>query len=124
MLLASSNPDTRFKNEVDFFKYAHALGTFHANVIYVGPGSADYQCQRIKLLWVWWYDIVRMETLGWKNSRMDRLSFPPITWDDALGFVNPSDVLRGCHVTPRFSLGMQHSDWHGISYSGKDSEDW
>ena len=124
MLLAGSDPDTRLTNEVKFYRYARVLGTFHVNVIYVGPGSVDYQPQRMEFLWIRWYEDAGIGTSGWKNSRLDRLRFPPVTRYDAFGFVDPLDVLRGCHVIPRFSLGLRRSNGEGISYSGKDSEDW
>ena len=122
MLLADYDSNTRLTNEADFYKYACTLGTYHVNVIYVGPGSVDYRSQRMEFLWVRWYDVAETRLSGWKNSRLDRLRFPPVTRHDAFGFVDPSDVLRGCHIIPRFSLGLQHSG--GLSYSGKDSEDW
>lgn len=124
MLLAGCDPSAKPANEVEFFKYARVLGTFHANVVYIGPGSVGYQFQRVEFLWVRWYEIIGAETTGWAHSRLDRLRFPPITRSGAFGFVDPSDVIRGCHILPRFSLGRRYSDGEGISYSGKDSEDW
>lgn len=124
MLLASSDSSVRLTNEAEFYRYARVLGVFHVNVIYVGPGSVGHQSQRLEFLWVRWYHINGSRTSGWKHSRLDRLCFPPINEDDAFGFVDPSDVLRGCYVVPRFSLGLRHGNGGGISYSGKDSEDW
>lgn len=124
MLLANTDPNTGLTNKADFYRYAHVLGTYHINVLYVGPGSVDYQSQRMEFLWVWWYDIAEIGLSGWNNSRLDRLCFPPVAHHDAFGFVDPSDVLRGSHVIPRFSLGLRHNNEGGISYSGKDFEDW
>lgn len=124
MLLADSNPSNRPTNEVKFFKYAHVLGTFHVNVIYVGPGSVGLQSQRIEFLWVRWYKVIGNGNSGWGHSKLDRLHFLPITQNEAFGFVDPSEVIRGCHVIPRFMLGCRYSHGQGISYSGKDSEDW
>ena len=124
MLLAGSDSCTRLTSDTEFYRYAHALGMFHVNVIYMGPGSMNYQSQQMEFLWVRWYRITGSSTTGRKYSRLDRLHFPPVTEDGAFGFVDPSDVLRGCHVIPRFSLGLKHSNRGGISYSGKDSEDW
>ena len=52
MLLAGSDLDTRLTNEAEFYRYACVVGTFHVNVIYVGPGSVDYWSQRMEFLWV------------------------------------------------------------------------
>ena len=124
ILLAGPDPNTRPMNEVEFFKYAWVLGTFHINVIYIGPGSMGHQSQRIEFLWVWWYKVIGAGNAGWMHSKLDRLHFPPIAQSNAFGFVNPSDVIRGYYINPRFSLGWWCSNGEGISYSGKDSEDW
>ena len=124
MLLAASNSDVCPTSKVEFFRYAWVLDTFHVNVIYVGPGSLGYQSQRIEFLWVWWYKVIGPGSSGWKKSRLDQLHFPSLMDHAAFDFINPLDVLRGCHVLPRFSLGQQHSNGAGILCSGKDSEDW
>ena len=105
MLLACSDLNIRPTNEVEFFKYAQVLGTFHANIIYVGPGSVGHQSQRIEFLWVWWYDVIGAGTTGWPHSRLDWLCFAPITQNSTFSFVDLSDVIRGCHILPRLSLG-------------------
>ena len=125
MLLAQSDLNNRPTNEVEFFKYAQVLGTFYTNIIYItGPGSVGHQSQRVEFLWVWWYNIIGARTTGWAHSRLDQLRFLPITWNGTFSFVNPSDVVRGCYILSRFSLGRQYSNREGISYSGKDSKDW
>lgn len=124
VMLLAGDPDAGPTSEVEFFSYARVLGTYHANVIYDGPGSIGRQCQRIEFLWVRWYEVIEAETAGWMHSRLDRLRFPRATCINAFGFVDPSDVIRGCHILPRFSLGWRFSNGEGISYSGKDSEDW
>ena len=103
--------------------YACVLGIFHANVTYVGPGIADYRSRRIDFLWVRWYQYVE-ESAGWDASTLDRVCFPPMADDDAFGFVDPDDVLRGCHIIPQFSRGLRHSDGSGISRCADDSSDW
>ena len=64
-------------------KYALVLGTFHANLIYVGPGSMGHQSQRIEFLWVQWYNVIGARTTGWAHSRLDQLCVPPITRNGA-----------------------------------------
>ena len=96
MLLADFDPGNRPTNEVKFFKYACVLGTFHVNIIYVGPGSVGLQSQQIKFLWVQWYEVIGNGNSGWGHSKLDQLRFPPTTQNEAFGFVDPSDVIRGC----------------------------
>ena len=46
MLLSSSDGDCHP------FCYAQVLGIFHANIIYTGPGTKDFQSRWIEFLWV------------------------------------------------------------------------
>jgi len=34
--------------------------------------------------------------------------------DGAFGFIDPKDVLRGCHIIPNFAKGKQQADGVGI----------
>jgi len=105
------------------YLYARILGIFHANVTYVGPGMVDYCSRRVDFLWVRWYQYVE-EGAGWDVSRLDRVCFPPMADKHAFGFVDPDDVLRGCHMIPQFSHGPRHLDGSGISRCAHDATDW
>lgn len=100
--------------------YAKVLGIFHANVIYTGPGMVDYSPTRMNFLWVRWYKHQGVEN----PDRFDQLYFPPITAEGAFGFVDPADVVRGCHIIPRFSKGKRHPSGVGFSRLAGDSRDW
>jgi len=106
------------------FRYARVLGVFHVNVVYVGHGMVDYQPHRLEFLWVRWYENSGVTRNGWFDQKLDRIRFPPMAGQDAFGFIDPLDVLRGCHVVPAFSKGRQHYDGRGISRCAKDSGDW
>lgn len=108
------------------FCYARVLGVFHANVIYVGPGSKNFRSQRIEFLWVRWFEILqdRSATLGWDQHSLDRVKFLPMAHEDAFGFVNPADVLRACHAIPSFADGQLHPDGVAMSKCAGDSDDW
>lgn len=106
------------------FLYARVLGVYHANVVYTGPGMRDYEARRVDFLWVRWYEVVDPMALGWKIRRLDRIRFPRMDEEDALGFVDPKDVLRGCHILPRFAAGKRHPDGCGMSRCAKDSQDY
>ena len=84
------------------YVYARVLGIFHANVTYVGPDMVNYRSCRIDFLWVRWYQYVD-EGAGWDASTMDRICFPPMADKHTFDFVDPDDVLRGCHIIPQFS---------------------
>ena len=103
--------------------YARVLGIFHVNATYVGPGMIDYRSRRIDFLWVRWYQNME-EDAGWDTSTLDRVCFPPMSDESAFGFVDPDDVLRGCHIIPQFSRGLRHPDGTGISRCAQDAADW
>ena len=106
------------------FSYAWVLGIFHANVIYTGPGSKDFQLRRIEFLWVRWFEVLQDRFLAWEEHTLDTVRFLPMADKDAFGFVDPADVLRGCHVIPSYADGRLHSDGIAISRCAGDSNDW
>ncbi|KAF7969066.1 hypothetical protein HWV62_28417 [Athelia sp. TMB] len=107
------------------YRYGRVIGTFHANVTYNGPGRPYYHDpHRMEVLWVRWYDEVGQSGTGWAHQRLDRLRFAPIDDDDAFGFLDPADVLRACHIIPRFHLQKVHSSGVGHSPLARDSSDW
>jgi len=124
MMLAASSSNNADASPSHPFCYAQVLGIYHANIVYVGPGMVDYQPQCFEFLWVRWYKVMEKVPAGWTARRLDRIRFPPLAKDDSFGFVDPSDVLRGCHIMPRFSKGQLHSDGKGLSKRAGDSSDW
>lgn len=119
MVLANSAES----NSAQPFRYARVLAIFHVNAIYVGPGMVNYQPHRLEFLWVRWYRNMEIAS-GWKARKLDRVQFPSMSDDDAFGFLDPSDVLRGCHIVPAFAKGKLHSDSKGLSCCAQDSSDW
>ena len=115
MLLASSE-------SAHPFLYARVLGIFHANVIYTGQGAKDYLPRRVEFLWVRWFEAVDVPA-GWEHAALDSLRFVPMTQDDAYGFVDPTDVIRACHLIPVFSKGRIHPNGV-VSRSERDEADW
>lgn len=105
------------------FLYARVLGIYHVNVIYVGEGTIDYTPRRLEFLWVRWFEGDDL-TVGWTVQRLDRVRFPSMAQEDSFGFIDPADVLRGCHMMASFVRGKVHSDGIGISHHAKDSNDW
>jgi hypothetical protein len=122
MLLA--NPDDLEGNANHPFLYARVVGIFHANVIYTGPGMLDHFPRKLDFLWVRWFQYCGSSSVIWKDCRLDCVRFPPTASDGAFGFVDPRDVLRGCHIMPRFAKGKVHSDGIGLSRCAADSNDW
>jgi hypothetical protein len=124
MLLADNADAADGFSDLHHFLYARVLGVYHANVIYTGSGMRDYDARRLDFLWVRWYEVVDSTSSGWSNSQLDCVRFLPMSRDDAFGFVDPTDVLRGCHVMPNFAKGKRHADSVGVSHCANDSEDY
>lgn len=118
MLLSTTSDDDDHP-----FLYACVLGVYHANAIYAGDAARSYQAKRLNFLWVRWYKY-HGPSVRWSDSRLDTISFPPVTSQEAFGFVDPGDVLRACHVIPTFSRGKKYCDEVGLSRCANDSQDW
>jgi hypothetical protein len=122
MLLSSTEGTTKHHQYV----YARVLGIYHVHAFYIGPGVSNNQPRRIEFLWVRWFESVRDRPVqdNWALQQLDVLQFLPVTHQHAFGFVDPADVLRSCHVIPRFAAGVRHIEGRGISHYAQDSKDW
>ena len=122
MLLANNsgaNGDTTHP-----FLYARVLGIYHVNVIYTGGGSQDYIARRVEFLWVRWFEYDSHKPVEWADLKLDPIRFFPMADERAFGFVDPKDVLRGCHVLPAFASDKARKDGVGLSRLVQDARDW
>jgi len=55
---------------------------------------------------------------------LDSVYFPPMHKSDSFEFVDPKDVLHGCHIILAFVNGKQHKNGVGISHCAKDGKDY
>ena len=124
IMLLADDVDSMISSSTHHFLYARVIGAYHANVIYIGPGMRDYRPRRFDFLWVRWFKLVKPAASGWTTLTLDAVSFPPMNQDTSFGFVDPKDVLRGCHILPAFAKGEQHKDGVGISRCAKDGKDY
>ena len=99
----------------------NVLGIFHMNIIYTGSGSRDYLPRRLEFLWVHWFEVVDVPA-GWEHATLDFLRFVPMSQDDAYGFVDPANVLRGCHLILAFASGRMHPDH--VFQNARNGADW
>ncbi|RDB17006.1 hypothetical protein Hypma_002060 [Hypsizygus marmoreus] len=125
MLLADdSKPRSRGHHE---YRYARVIGIYHVNLIYGGSigGKVDAKPHRLYFLWVRWFEPVNdvRADRGWLASILDQLRFCR-TCPGAFGFVDPGQILRACHVIPKFSSGKQYPDGIGRSKFAQDRKDW
>lgn len=106
------------------FLYAQVLGIFHANIVYTGPGMADYNARRVEFMWVRWFEYDNPKPFNWDDLKLDSVHFPPMAMSDAFGFVDPDRVLRSCHIIPAFAEGKARLDGIGLSRCARDADDW
>lgn len=133
LLLSNSGPQNNSSNAPPThpFIYGRVIGIYHVNVVYIGPGMDGYQPMRFDFLHVRWFQLstslgsgCHYQNEGWASLRLDCLSFPPMAQEDSFGFVDPSLVLRACHIIPAFNSGKRYADGIGLSAMARDSNDW
>ena len=122
IMLLANNSQTCDKT-YHHFLYAHVLGIYHVNVVYTGQGSSNYAAQQIKFLWVRWFKPTGTP-VKWGHLCLDSISFLPMAQDSSFGFVDPSDVLRSCHIIPVFTSGKVHSDSISLSHCANNGSDY
>ncbi|EGN91729.1 hypothetical protein SERLA73DRAFT_164395 [Serpula lacrymans var. lacrymans S7.3] len=100
------------------FLYAQVIGIYHANVISIDSTNIDYRPRRIEFLWVRWYELQACEP-----HQLATLCFVPMADNDVFGFVDPTDVLRACHLIPAFARDKSCPDGVGLSRCARDGQD-
>ncbi|TEB27708.1 hypothetical protein FA13DRAFT_1634250 [Coprinellus micaceus] len=117
------------------FIHARVLAIFHVNVVYRGRGSWDLCKCRFDFLFVRWFTYADSNPA---LRRHDRVVLSPLKNTDAVGFLDPADVLRASHIVPRYSLGPLYPGSQGsnclypnksgsdpiVSKLARDWEDW
>jgi hypothetical protein len=119
MVLADNDDDSDHP-----FLYARVIGIFHVNVVYTGGTMVDYHPRKVNVLWVRWFEYDTNVPGSWSRSRLDHLSFPPMSHEESFGFLDPADVVRGCHIIPAFAAKKRYADERGLSHCAKDTGDW
>lgn len=59
----------------------------------------------MEFLWVRWFTEEPGYRSGSSCARLPIIGFTPESKNGAFGFLDPSLVLRGCHLVPAFSRG-------------------
>ena len=81
------------------------MGVFHVQVLHTSPLATDRSVQHIEFLWICWFGIDPEHRYGHKAARLPKIGFVPESDPLAFGFLDPSLVLRGCHLIPAFNDG-------------------
>ena len=98
-------PSPETEPEAHPFWYAAVLGIFHADVQHLGDGCQDFRYKRMEFLWVRWLGVVPGLSFGRKQAKLPKIGFVPDLDEFAFGFLDPSLIIRGCHLIPSFSDG-------------------
>ncbi|KZP26571.1 hypothetical protein FIBSPDRAFT_781724, partial [Athelia psychrophila] len=88
------------------FWYARVLGIFYVYICDNSQDSNNRARQRYDFLWVRWFGMVEGHRHGLRVARLPKVGF--IKEGDAtpaFGFLDPSLVVRACHLIPAFNLG-------------------
>lgn len=107
--------------------YARILGIFHLRVLHTGPASKNRSVQNLQFLWVRWFGIEPDHHSGFKIGRLPKVGFVPESDDQSFGFLDPSLVVRGCHLIPAFSDGKTAELLKNNSTAARpigEAEDW
>ena len=86
--------------------YARVLGVYHANIWAensVIPGARNVK--RMDFLWVRWFGEEPDHRSGFCRARLPKVGFVESTDEFAFSFVDPANVVRGCHLIPAFDAG-------------------
>jgi hypothetical protein len=108
--------------------YARILGVFHARVMHSGPEAKNYSVQHMEFLWVRWFGMEPSYRWGFKSARLPKIGFVPDADEGAFGFLDPSLVIRGCHLVPCFAGGrtpdLLHSSAPTAARQPDEVDDW
>ncbi|KAG1808227.1 uncharacterized protein BJ212DRAFT_1485167 [Suillus subaureus] len=81
------------------FWYAQVLGAFTIQVLHVGPDVHNHSPQSMEFLWVRWFGVVPCYHWSIREGHLPKVGFIPDS-PSAFGFLDPSVVLRACHLIP------------------------
>jgi hypothetical protein len=91
------------EDENEPWLYASVLTVYHVNV----RTTSNPKPQTLTLLWVRWMQRASAGLTGPNSQNYSRVSFSP--WSAVPGstfdFIDPSHVIRACHLIPAFNLG-------------------
>ncbi|RDX47354.1 hypothetical protein OH76DRAFT_1526067 [Lentinus brumalis] len=101
------------------WRYARVLGVYHANVILPGTATSE----RVEFFHVRWLETDSSFVSGTRVRRLERVRFVPHSTSGAFGFVDPSHVIRACHLIPVFRHGRTY-EYLPPSTARETAGDW
>ncbi|KAF8955382.1 hypothetical protein BDZ97DRAFT_1907687 [Flammula alnicola] len=92
-----SSPEVESNPSAHPFWYGQVLGVFHTDVQHTGSKSCNLAWKLMDFLWVRWLGVV--------PAKLPKLGFVVETDEYVFGFLDPSLIIRGCHLMPAFIDG-------------------
>ncbi|KJA14397.1 hypothetical protein HYPSUDRAFT_142984 [Hypholoma sublateritium FD-334 SS-4] len=106
-----AHPDIMLRSPVteagaEPYWYARVIGIYHANVWAENPAIIGGRtARRMDFLWVRWFGDEPGYRSGFRKARLPKIGFVESTDEFAFSFVDPANVIRGCHLIPAFNAG-------------------
>jgi hypothetical protein len=91
------------------YQYGRLIDIFTVPVHYKGSRPIiGARRQRLRVLWVRWYERDTQYEDGFSALRLPCLSFVDSSEPNAHGFIDPTAVLRAAHLIPAFHHELMH----------------
>ena len=106
-----SHPDIMVRSPIteadaEPYWYARVIGIYHAKVWAENPAIPGGKVARhMNFLWVRWFGEEPGYCSGFCRARLPKIGFVESTDDFSFSFVDPANVVRGCHLIPAFNAG-------------------
>ncbi|KIK80119.1 hypothetical protein PAXRUDRAFT_159520 [Paxillus rubicundulus Ve08.2h10] len=85
------------------FWYAQVLHTLQVPVHYTGSHLRDSSPHLMEVLWVHWLGVEPGYHWGSKYAQLPKVIYVPDIDEHAFGFLDPSLVIRACHLIPLYA---------------------
>lgn len=107
------------------YQYGRLIDIFTAQIYYKGSKPmVGTRRQKLRVLWVRWYERDAQHEDGFSTLRLPRLSFVDAADTNAHGFIDPAIVLRAAHLIPAFHHGVMDpqplEDCHATRFLVRD----
>src|ERR1700678_766811 len=97
------SPET--EEEAKAYWYARVIGIYHANVWVEQMDIPDaWRGRWMDFLWVHWFGKEPEYISGSRRARLPKVGFVKSTDEFAFSFVDPANVVCGCHLVEVFTL--------------------
>lgn len=110
------------------YQYARVLDVFHTWVVHNGPESWNRSVQHLEFLWVRWFGMEPNYKWGFKAAHLPKIGFLPDTDESAFVFLDPSLIIRNCHLVPCFENGrtteLLHTSTLTVARHPDETDDW